>query len=120
MVVGVCRVVLELPELDSLKQKRGIVRKLLDRVRARFNVAAAEVDLLDEHRRAMLGFVVVSNDPRHANTMLDKITDYCESSGLAEIGSVHVELVPMGRPVGDLMEPSGFSLPDSWKGDPDD
>jgi uncharacterized protein YlxP (DUF503 family) len=116
MVVGVCRLVLELPEFDSLKQKRGVVRKLLDRVRSRFNVSAAEVEFLDEHRRAMLGFAVISNDGRHANTMLDKIVDFCERAGLAEIGSIHVELVPMGRPVGDLMQdPSDFPMPESWK-----
>jgi uncharacterized protein len=114
MVVGVCRINLELPEADSLKAKRSVVRRLLGRVRSRFNVAAAEVAQLDEHHRATLGFAVISNDNRHANSMLDKITDFCERAALAEISSVHVELIPMGQPVGAPMADSGEPFPERW------
>ncbi len=76
MVVGVCRIVFSLPGNDSLKGKRSIVRRLVERSRSRFNVAIAEVADLDAHRRATLGFAVVSNDARHANSMLDHITDF--------------------------------------------
>jgi uncharacterized protein YlxP (DUF503 family) len=40
------------------------------------------VGALDMHRRAELGFAVVSNDARHANEMLDKIGSFV--SGLTE------------------------------------
>ena len=43
MVVGICRVVLALPWNDSLKGKRSVVKRILERARVRFNVAAAEV-----------------------------------------------------------------------------
>lgn len=115
MVVGVCRVHLFLPENDSLKGKRAVVKSLLERVRARFNVAAAEVGLMDEHERAELAFAVVSNDAKHANTMLNKISVFCEENAAAEIGGVHVELVPMGKPVGDLLVPrEDWGLPETW------
>lgn len=117
MIVGVCRVHLFLPENDSLKGKRAVVKSLLERTRARFNVAAAEVGLQDEHERAELAFVVVSSDSKHANTMLSKITEFCEENAEAEIGGIHVELVPMGKPVGaPMVAREEWGLPEDWQG----
>jgi uncharacterized protein len=76
VVVGVCRLVLALPGVTSLKGKRAIVRRIVDRVRHKFNAAIAEVAEMDAHRRAVLGFAVVSNDARHANSMVDTIVSY--------------------------------------------
>jgi hypothetical protein len=59
-----------------LKGKRSIVRRIIGRTRSRFNLAIAEVDALDAHRNAVIGFAVVSNNARHANSMLDGITSF--------------------------------------------
>src|SRR5882762_4739540 len=80
MLVGVLRIVLSLPGNDSLKGKRSVVKKVLERAKSRFNVAAAEVDDMDAHRRATLGFVVVSNDAQHANSMIDTIRGFVAST----------------------------------------
>lgn len=82
MVVGVSQVAFSIPGNDSLKGKRSVVRRIVDRTRAKFNAAVAEVDALDNHRRAVIGVSVVSNDSRHANSMLDHITTFM--SGLTE------------------------------------
>jgi len=82
MVVGVCRVAFSLPGNASLKGKRSIVRRIVDRTRAKFNVAVAEVAELDAHRRAVVGLAVVSNDSRHANSMLDRISTFM--AGISE------------------------------------
>jgi uncharacterized protein YlxP (DUF503 family) len=82
MVVGVCRITLSLPGNDSLKGKRRVIRRIVDRTKNEYNAAVAEVGALDVHRRAELGIAVVSNDTRHANEMLDKIGSFV--SGLTE------------------------------------
>lgn len=76
MVVGMLRIVLAIPEARSLKDKRSVVRRVIDRARAKFNVAAAETGMLDAHRRAELGFVLVSNDRRHVQSMLDHVSAF--------------------------------------------
>ena len=43
MVVGVLRLTLVIPGARSLKEKRHALRKVVDRVRARYNVGIAEV-----------------------------------------------------------------------------
>ena len=100
MVVGICRIVLALPGNDSLKGKRAIVRRILDRARAKFNVAAAEVDALDVHRRAVLAFCVVSNDGRHANSMIDQIQSFVTGATQAVVVDSNIELLHLGGELG--------------------
>lgn len=87
------RVVLAIPEARSLKDKRSVVRRVLDRTRSKFNVAAAEVGMMDAHRRAELGFVLVSNDKRHMQSMLDTVSSFVAgaSEGLVESRSFAIE-----------------------------
>ncbi len=98
MVVGVCRITLGLPGNDSLKGKRSVVRRIVDRTRHRFNAAVAEVAQMDQHRRAVIGFAVVSNEARHANSMLDTIADFVTGLTEALILDRSVELVHVGEP----------------------
>ena len=96
MVVGVCQISLSLPGVTSLKAKRSIVRKMLDRTANRFNVAVAEVGQQDVHRQSTLGFAVVSGDRRHANSMLDSIAEFVEGSADTVVLNRSMELVSLG------------------------
>jgi uncharacterized protein YlxP (DUF503 family) len=78
-------VVLALPWNDSLKGKRSVVKSIIERTRQRFHVAAAEVEDMDAHRRATLGFAVVSNDARHAQSVLDKLVRFVAGATQAEL-----------------------------------
>jgi hypothetical protein len=113
MVVGVLRIVLALPWNDSLKGKRSVVRKILERARARFNVAAAELEDLDAHRRAVLGFTVISNDRRHAMSMLDTLTSFVASATEAQLVDRRVELTNYST---DSLGLGGDALPDGELG----
>jgi hypothetical protein len=96
MVVGVCQISLSLPGVSSLKAKRSIVRKVLDRTANRFNVSVAEVGRQDAHRQALLGFAVVSGDRRHANSMLDSIAEFVQGSADTVVLNRSIELVSVG------------------------
>jgi uncharacterized protein len=85
MVVGICRIVLSLPGNDSLKGKRSVVRSIVERARIRFHVASAEVADMDAHRRATLGFAIVSNDARHVESILDKLVGFVAGAGEAQV-----------------------------------
>jgi hypothetical protein len=105
VVIGISRISFALPANDSLKGKRRIVRRIVDRTRNAFNVAIAEVGALDRHRKAEIGLAVVSNDARHANSMLDKVSGFV--SGLTEAVVVDrtVEIVHVGHDHGDHQIP---------------
>jgi uncharacterized protein YlxP (DUF503 family) len=93
MVIGVCRIHLRIPENHSLKEKRHVIRKLIDRVRHRFNVAISEVDDNDLWQRAQIGFCTVGNDRRFVNSSLDKIIDFIEKMYLAEVIEKEMEII---------------------------
>jgi uncharacterized protein YlxP (DUF503 family) len=93
MTVGTLVIVLSIPGSDSLKDKRQVVRSILDTARRRFNVSAAEIDHLDSHRRAGIAFACVSNDRAVANSVLDRLRGFVESNPLCEIAEAEMEFL---------------------------
>ncbi len=95
MVIGICQLDLRIPENHSLKGKRHVIRKLVDRVRSRFNIAISEVGDNDLWQRAQIGICMVSNDRRHMNSSLDKVIDFIEKMHLVEIVHSEMEILSM-------------------------
>jgi uncharacterized protein len=93
MVVGILKLELWIPESTSLKGKRSVVKKVLERTRARFNVTVAEVDKQNVHSRAVVGFAMVGSDQRYVNGAVDKMLDFIEGLAVAEILSETVEFI---------------------------
>jgi len=79
MHVGTMTVELYLPGCDSLKQKRSLLKPLLARLHREFNISAAEIDLNDHHRAALIACAIVSNDAKHVQRVLEKIPNWIET-----------------------------------------
>ncbi len=95
MVIGVCKLDLRIPENHSLKEKRHVLRKLIDRVKTRFNVAISEVGDNDLWQRAQMGFCTVGNDRRHINSSLDKVIYFIEQMNLVEMVHSEIEIITL-------------------------
>jgi uncharacterized protein len=93
MFVCVARVTLEIPASGSLKAKRQVLRRVTDRVKAKFNVAVAEVEDNDVWQRATLAMAVVGNDRRHVNEQMDKILHFVDEMYVAPILSREMEIL---------------------------
>ena len=93
MVVGVIQLELWIPGCTSLKGKRSVVKKVIERMRSRFNVSVAEVDKQNVHSRAVIGCAMAGSDPRYVNGAIDKILDFVEGLAVAEILSETVEII---------------------------
>ncbi|MDQ6692463.1 MAG: DUF503 domain-containing protein [Candidatus Dormibacteraeota bacterium] len=93
VVLGVLQVRLHLPNSGSLKAKRRVVAGLLQQVRNRFSVAAAEVGDGNLWQLADLGIACVSNDSRHADEVLAGVLSFIERrAGEAVIANVRTEV----------------------------
>ena len=77
----------------SLKDKRQIVKSVIETTRQKFNISMAEVDDLDSWRRATLGVACIANDVQHVNRILDKVIDTLESNPTLDVGEVSLELL---------------------------
>lgn len=93
MHIGTLTVVLYLRDTESLKDKRQIVKSLIERTRQKFNISMSEVDDLDKWRRATIGIACVANDSRFVNQVLDKVLDSIESNPEVEVGEVDMEML---------------------------
>lgn len=93
MVVGVCLIDIHLPENSSLKGKRQVMKRILERVKNRFNVSIAEVDDNDLWQRGKIGFSLVGNDRQFINASLDKVLNFIESLNVAEIINAQIEIL---------------------------
>jgi len=79
MVIGVARVDIHFPESRSLKNKRGFIRSIKDRIKNKFNVSIAEVDFQDLWQKTRLAIAAVSNDGRFTDEVLAKAVQLIEN-----------------------------------------
>ncbi|MBY0456970.1 MAG: DUF503 domain-containing protein [Gemmataceae bacterium] len=84
MVIGSLTVRLYVRESRTLKDKRQVVRSVLDKLRAAFNVSAAEVDTHDDVKLVTLGFAAVGFETAAVQGVLQKITDALRTHPVAE------------------------------------
>ncbi len=93
MVIGVLRVVLSIDEAFSLKEKRHIVRSIIERLKSKFNASVAEVDLNDKWKNAVIGISCVSNEVAHADSMMANIVNFIEKDGRAVLFDYSTETI---------------------------
>jgi uncharacterized protein YlxP (DUF503 family) len=77
-VVGLCTIELQIPSSRSLKDKRQVVRSVIQRIRNEFNVSVAEVDHLDSWQLASLAVVCVSNETGRVHSLLEGVVRFVE------------------------------------------
>lgn len=93
--IATLRVALSIPGAASLKERRSVVRKLVERARSRFETAAvAEVEETEYWQRATLGVAAVSGDRAHAERMAEELTRYFELNEWAPVLDISRELRP--------------------------
>ncbi len=84
MVLGTLTARLLIRESRTLKDKRQVVRSVLDRVRGGFNVSAAEVGTHDDVKVATLGFAAVGFETAAVQGTLQQIAEALRRHPVAE------------------------------------
>jgi uncharacterized protein YlxP (DUF503 family) len=93
MIVGLLTLELYIPEADSLKSKRFIIRSLKDRIKHKYNVSIAEVDANDLWQRSILGAACVANERKIINQTLDGIRDLILRTPSVELINSRIEML---------------------------
>ena len=99
MVVGVIRIDVRLFDINSLKQKRSQVSRLLNRLRSRFPLSVAEVGHLDLLQRSILGATMVAGKEAIVQSVFKNLEDELYSSGIVEIIDLDIEILHYGEDV---------------------
>jgi hypothetical protein len=85
MPAAMLTIELRLASASSLKDKRQVLRHLLDTARRRYGVAAAELDYQDLRQRSLLGFAAVSANVAHVDEVLDEVERFVWSHPELEV-----------------------------------
>jgi uncharacterized protein YlxP (DUF503 family) len=93
LIVGTTVIDLNLSGVNSLKEKRRVLKPLLARLQSRFNISVAEVDHNDSLRRAQLGVAVVSNDKVYVDQVIAKIVRIIDSEPEVSLVDYRVEIL---------------------------
>ena len=78
---------IRVPSSHSLKEKRAVVRHLVDGASARFGVASAEIGFQDQWQRCELGFAAVGGNQGHVESVLESVERFVWSSPEVEVVS---------------------------------
>lgn len=78
MPIGLLTLEIHISDAQSLKDKRQVLRGLKDRLRARFNVAVAELEHQELWQRSRVGVVSISADGKHLEESLQAIASESE------------------------------------------
>ncbi len=85
MFVGALRMELYMPQCSSLKEKRQIIKSIIDRTRHRFNVCVAEVDKHDLWQVCTIGITCVSNSESAVRETLSHVERSVRAMDKAEV-----------------------------------
>jgi len=80
MTVSMIKMVLEIPDSESLKDKRKVIKSLKDKIHRRFKVSVSEVDLLDSLSFSEIGIALVSNNKAFGESVMNKILGFTEDN----------------------------------------
>ena len=72
MIVSMIQFIFEIPDVESIKDKRRIIRSIKEKLHRRFHISAAEVDLLDSLSYGHIGGALVSNSKSFGESVLQK------------------------------------------------
>ena len=93
MVVGIGKVCLYAGWVNSLKEKRSVVKSIKDKVRYRFNVSIAEVESNNFHKSIVIAIACVSNSAKHSNSCIQKVINFIEENTEAIVENIELEIL---------------------------
>ncbi len=93
MVIGICTIELFIPAARSLKDKRQVLRRVMDRLRHRHNVSISEVEHQDLWQRAGIALAAVGPSRRTIDAMFETILDEIDQDQPGLVTRHEVEFV---------------------------
>ncbi len=92
MFIGVLHVQLFIGTSNSLKSKRQVIKRLKDRIRAKFNVSVSETAEFEKWQKAVIGIACIGGDKKYINGILSRVRDLIDAYTLAELIDIKMEI----------------------------
>ncbi len=93
MKVLIMRIDLRASWVNSLKEKRMVVKSILKKLQNTFNISTAEIDNQDIHKSISIGVSKVATDSKICDATIEKIIQFIEEATEAEITNIEQEVI---------------------------
>lgn len=93
MVIGLCTIELFLGDACSLKDKRRVLKSVMGRVKAHYNVSIAEIGQNDLWQCSTIAFACVSNEKKRAFRVLSSVVKFFEKQRESQVLDYCIELI---------------------------
>ena len=77
-IIGFLEVHLRIPEAHSLKEKRKVVKRVVERLKNKFNVSVSEIGDQDKWQSSIIGVVTVGSSRKIVDATLEKVILFIE------------------------------------------
>ena len=77
-IIGFLEVHLRIPEAHSLKEKRKVVKRVVERLKNKFNVSVSEIGDQDKWQSSIIGVVTVGSSRKIVDATLEKVIVFIE------------------------------------------
>lgn len=91
MKVLLLKVRLHASWVHSLKEKRMIVKSIIQRLKNKFNISVGEVDEQDIHKTIVIGITAVCGSSAQVDSTMENIIAFIEENTDAEIVGIENE-----------------------------
>lgn len=93
MFIGTGTITMRANWCHSLKEKRMVIKSIVDKTKHKFNISIAEIGDQDLHNSIIIGFACVNCDKNIANSMVNKVINYIEYNTEADILNIEIEVI---------------------------
>jgi len=84
------QIIFEIPDIGNIKEKRRVIKSIMDKMRKRYKLSAAEVDLQDSLSFCQIGGAIVSNSRVFGETVLQKAFNMIEKENAIRIQDMKI------------------------------
>ncbi|MGI5891935.1 MAG: DUF503 domain-containing protein [Bacillota bacterium] len=92
MIIATATIKLYAPWVHSLKEKRMIVKSLLNKIQCKFNLAVAEVAAQDVYQTIVIAVAGIAANSAQADSILEKVICFIDNNTEAEILTIEQEM----------------------------
>ncbi|MEW6456630.1 MAG: DUF503 domain-containing protein [Acidobacteriota bacterium] len=80
MIIGLCSFEIWIPYSRSLKEKRAVIRKIIEKIKPKYNVSISEIDFQNLWQRAKIGIVSINAEKSVIEKVFNSILKDLENS----------------------------------------
>ena len=90
MIVSMIQILFQIPDVDSIKEKRRVIRSIKEKLQRRYRMSVAEVDLQDSLSFGQIGGALVSNSREFGESVLHKAFEMIEREVPVRIQDIRI------------------------------